>query len=120
MKPFLARFAPPGVLGGVLFLVGAASLRGGPHPRASTEQIADYFVVHRNSVFAAVVLLGTATMALLWFAARERLRAGGGGQSFSGALSIGAAVAVIAVIDVGMLLQYATFSYVVGSEAPGS
>jgi hypothetical protein len=108
------------VIGGVLFLFGAASLGDAPDTRASTEQIADYFVVHRNSVFLAVILLGAATVALLWFAATERRRAAGGGQGFSGALTIGAAVAVIAVIEVGMVLQYATLSYVVGAEAPDS
>ena len=44
-----------------------------PGTRADTEQMADYyFVRHRNSVFAAVVLLGAAAMALLWFAAQEQ------------------------------------------------
>jgi hypothetical protein len=120
MRPLLSRLGRPGVIGGVLFLSGAAALGDAPDTRASTEQIADYFVVHRNSVFVAVILLGAATVALLWFAARECLRAVSGGQAFSGLLAAGGAVAVIAVIEVGMLLQYATLSYVVGAEAPAS
>jgi hypothetical protein len=56
----------------------------------------------------------------LWFAARERLRAVRSGQDFGGLMAIGAAIAAVAVIDIGMLLQYATLSYVVGSEAPAS
>jgi hypothetical protein len=108
------------VVAGILFLLGASSLGDAPDTRASTEQIAHYFVVHRNSVFAAVVLLGAATMALLWFVARERGRAVDVHQPFSGDLGAGAGVVAIAVIVVGMLLLYATLSYVVGSEAPAS
>jgi hypothetical protein len=59
-------------------------------------------------------------VALLWFAAGERVRAVNQGQAVSGGLAAGAAVAAIVVIDVGMLLQYATLSYVVGAEAPAS
>jgi hypothetical protein len=87
MRPLLSRLGRPGVIGGVLFLSGAAALGDAPDTRASTEQIADYFVVHRNSVFVAVILLGAATVALLWFAARECLRAVSGGQAFSGLLA---------------------------------
>jgi hypothetical protein len=120
MRSVVSRLARPGVFGGVLFLVGAASLGDAPDTRASTEQIADYFVTHRNSVFAAVILLGAATIALLWFVARERSRATRRGQDLSGLLTVGAGIAAVAVIDIGMLLQYATLSYVVGSEAPAS
>jgi hypothetical protein len=120
MRFVLSRLARPGVVAGLLFLIGAGSLGDAPDTRASTEQIAEYFVVHRNSVFAAVIVLGAATVMMLWFAARERLRAHRSGQPFSGDLTAGAAVVAIALISVGMLLQYATLSYVVGSEAPSS
>jgi len=108
------------VVGGILFFFGAASLGDAPDTRASSEQIADYFVRHRNSVFAAVVLLGAATMALLWFAARERRRAVGTDHGFTGDVTMAAAVAAVGVVALGMVLQYATLSYVVGSEAPAS
>ena len=120
MRSVLARVARPGVVGGVLFLFGAASLGDAPDTRASSEQIADYFVRHRNSVFAAVVLLGAATMALLWFAARERRRAAGAAQGFTGDVTMAAAIAAVGVVALGMVLQYATLSYIVGSEAPAS
>jgi hypothetical protein len=56
----------------------------------------------------------------VWFGVAERRRAHRGGGSLAGDLSATGAVVAIAVIGVGMLLQYATLSYVVGSEAPGS
>jgi hypothetical protein len=120
MRPVLSRFARPGVVGGILLLVGAASLGDAPDTRASTEQIASYFVVHRNNVFVAVILLGAGGMALLWFGVAERHRSQRGGRPLAGDLAAGAAVVATVVIGVGMLLQYATLSYVVASEAPGS
>jgi hypothetical protein len=110
MRSLLLRLARPGVVGGILVLVGAASLGDAPDTRASYEQIASYFVVHRNSVFVAVILLGAGGVALLWFGVEERRRAHRGGRSLAGDLAASAAVVAIAVIGVGMLLQYATLS----------
>jgi hypothetical protein len=116
----LSRVARPGVLAGVLFFVGAASLGDAPDTRSTTEQIAAYFVTNRNSIFMAVVAFGAAAFSLLWFAARERARSATGGASLSGDLAFGAAVIAAGVFEVGMVLQYATLAYVVGAEAPDS
>jgi hypothetical protein len=120
MRTVLSKVIRPGVLTGVLLLLGASSLGDAPDTRASTAEIAAYFVTHRNSVFVAVIFFGAATIALLGFAATERLHAVSAGGGVGAAMTAGSAVLAVAVIDVGMLLPYATLAYVVGSEAPDS
>jgi hypothetical protein len=116
----LARVRRPGVIAGALFFLGAASLGDAPDTRSSSEQIAAYFVDHRTSIFASAILLGGASMALLWFAAGERRRAVAANEAVAGDVAFAAAVAAAGVVTIAMSLQYATLAYVVGAEAPAS
>jgi hypothetical protein len=119
VRTVLSRLSRPGVIAGVLLLFGASSLGDAPDTRASTEEIAAYFVAHRSSVLVAVVLLGAATIGVLGFAASEWRRVNAE-HGVAAAVAAGGALIAVALIETGMVLPYATLAYVVGAEAPTS
>ena len=102
----------------IAIVAGLSCFGDTPDTRDTSPMVAAWFSHHRTGVFAGVVLVGVAMMAVLTLGARLAERFSNAGEPVLGRVIQGASTVSAAVVMIGALLPYAGLAYVLGQESP--